>query len=158
MGLFGKSFEETVAEAAQKIQGMGLGVSNFSATANGKVVTLTGEAPSVEVKGRAMQEFNTLVETENTMNQIKVLRPEPAPVATPMQAAVVAAVVGAAPAPATTAPAETWHEVVKGETLSAISKKYYGSANKYPRIFEANRDQLKDPDHIQIGQRLRIPQ
>ena len=158
MGLFGKSFEEKVAEATQKIQGMGLGISNFSATANGKVVTLTGEAPSVEVKGRAMQEFNTLVETENTMNQIKVLRPEPAPVATPMQAAVVAAVVGAAPAPAATAPAETWHEVVKGETLSAISKKYYGSANKYSRIFEANRDQLKDPDHIQIGQRLRIPQ
>ncbi len=44
-----------------------------------------------------------------------------------------------------------------GDTLSAISKKFYGDANKYNRIFEANRDILKDPDHIKPGQSLKIP-
>ncbi len=50
-----------------------------------------------------------------------------------------------------------WHEVKKGETLSKIARHYYGDASLYPKIFEANQDVLKDPDKIQIGQRLRIP-
>ena len=45
----------------------------------------------------------------------------------------------------------------KGDTLSAISKAMYGDANAYRKIFEANRDQLSDPDKIQPGQVLRIP-
>ena len=40
---------------------------------------------------------------------------------------------------------------------SSDAKKYYGDASKYHRIFEANRDQLSDPDKIKVGQRLRIP-
>jgi nucleoid-associated protein YgaU len=49
------------------------------------------------------------------------------------------------------------HEVVAGDTLSKISKKFYGDANKYMKIFEANKDQLKDPDKINVGQKLKIP-
>ena len=49
------------------------------------------------------------------------------------------------------------HKVEKGETLSKISKKYYGDANKYQEIFKANTDKLKNPDLIQIGQELVIP-
>ena len=49
------------------------------------------------------------------------------------------------------------YEVVAGDTLSKIAKKFYGEANKYMKIFEANKDQLKDPDKIQIGQKLKIP-
>ena len=49
------------------------------------------------------------------------------------------------------------HTVAKGETLSAISKEYYGKASEYPRIFDANRDQLSDPDMIKVGQVLKIP-
>jgi hypothetical protein len=48
--------------------------------------------------------------------------------------------------------------VQAGDTLSAISKRFYGDANQYMRIFEANRDKLKDPNRIQIGQELKIPQ
>lgn len=55
------------------------------------------------------------------------------------------------------APAEQHYTVVAGDTLSAISKKFYGDANKYHKIFEANRDILKDPDHIKVGQSLKIP-
>ena len=49
------------------------------------------------------------------------------------------------------------HVVVKGDTLSAIAKTYYGDAMKYPQIFEANRPMLTDPDKIYVGQVLRIP-
>jgi LysM repeat protein len=52
---------------------------------------------------------------------------------------------------------EETYTVVKGDTLSKIAKQFYGNANEYMRIFEANKDQLKDPDKIQIGQVLKIP-
>jgi nucleoid-associated protein YgaU len=47
--------------------------------------------------------------------------------------------------------------VRSGDTLSKIAKYVYGDANAYPRIFEANRDTLKDPDKIQVGQKLNLP-
>ena len=49
------------------------------------------------------------------------------------------------------------YEIVAGDTLSAIAKRYYGDASKYPRIFEANREVIKDPDKIFVGQKIRIP-
>ena len=49
------------------------------------------------------------------------------------------------------------YTVKSGDTLSKISKQVYGDANEYMRIFYANRDKLKDPDKIQIGQELSIP-
>jgi len=49
------------------------------------------------------------------------------------------------------------HTVEKGENLSKISKHYYKDANKYMQIFNANKDQLKNPDLIQVGQKLKIP-
>lgn len=50
-----------------------------------------------------------------------------------------------------------YHEVKKGDTLSKIAQQYYGDASLYMTIFEANRDILKDPNLIKIGQKLRIP-
>lgn len=44
-----------------------------------------------------------------------------------------------------------------GDTLSKLAKQYYGDARKYPRIFEANREVIQDPDKIYVGQRIRIP-
>jgi len=49
------------------------------------------------------------------------------------------------------------YTVKGGDTLSKISKQHYGDANEYMRIFYANRDKLKDPDKIQVGQQLTIP-
>ncbi len=51
----------------------------------------------------------------------------------------------------------TLYEVVGGDSLSKIAKKFYGDANKYMKIFEANKYQLKDPDAIKVGQKLKIP-
>jgi nucleoid-associated protein YgaU len=50
------------------------------------------------------------------------------------------------------------YTVQPGDTLSAISKRFYGNANDYMAIFNANKDQLKDPDQIKPGQVLKIPQ
>ncbi len=50
-----------------------------------------------------------------------------------------------------------FYTVKKGDTLSKIAKTYYGNAMKYPVIFEANREVIKDPNLIYPGQVLRIP-
>ena len=50
-----------------------------------------------------------------------------------------------------------YHDVVRGDTLSAIAKTYYGDASQYPKIFEANKPMLSHPDKIYPGQKLRIP-
>lgn len=49
------------------------------------------------------------------------------------------------------------YTVKSGDTLSKIAKYVYGDANKYPKIFESNKDQLANPDLIKVGQRLRLP-
>ena len=47
--------------------------------------------------------------------------------------------------------------MVSGDNLSKIAKEFYGDANKYPLIFEANKPMLTHPDKIYPGQLLRIP-
>jgi uncharacterized protein YidB (DUF937 family) len=59
-------------------------------------------------------------------------------------------------APTSGAQAKTY-TVVPGDTLSKIAKQYYGNANDWPKIFDANKDKLSNPDRISIGQVLRIP-
>ena len=48
--------------------------------------------------------------------------------------------------------------VVSGDSLSKIAKREYGDAQKWPKIYEANRNIIKDPDLIYPGQELRIPE
>ena len=64
---------------------------------------------------------------------------------------------GAGTAAAAPAATTRTHTVKSGDTLSAISRQYLGDANAYMKIFEANRDQLSDPDKIKPGQVLKIP-
>jgi LysM repeat protein len=60
---------------------------------------------------------------------------------------------GTAPA---TASVQTY-TVASGDTLSKIAKQFYNDGNQWPRIFDANRDILTNPDRISPGQHLRIP-
>lgn len=63
------------------------------------------------------------------------------------------------PAPqAAPAQAQTTYTVQAGDTLSGIAKKLLGNAGDYMEIFNANRDQLSDPDKIKPGQVLKVPQ
>lgn len=55
------------------------------------------------------------------------------------------------------APGSRIYTVKPGDTLSKISREFYGDAHEYMRIFYANRDKLSDPDKIQVGQQLVIP-
>ena len=49
------------------------------------------------------------------------------------------------------------YAVAAGDTLATIAKRFYGDANAWQRIFDANRDQLTDPDRVRHGQMLKIP-
>jgi LysM repeat protein len=142
MGMFGQSFDEKVQAAVTEIAAMGLGLQGLRAEVEGKVVTLRGLAPDLDAKKRAMREFNAKVETENTLNLIELVPHAPTPPP-------------AAPVPAPT-PTRV-HEVVPGDTLGAIAQHYYGKASLYMKIFEANRDQLSNPNLIKVGQKLKIP-
>jgi nucleoid-associated protein YgaU len=63
------------------------------------------------------------------------------------------------PKPGVSAPVSSMktYTVKQGDTLSAIAKEYLGNANEYMKIFNANKDQLTDPDMIKPGQVLKIP-
>lgn len=50
-----------------------------------------------------------------------------------------------------------YYTIVSGDSLSKIAKQYYGNAMDYPKIFEANREVIEDPDKIFPGQKIRIP-
>ncbi len=52
---------------------------------------------------------------------------------------------------------ERFHIVRKGDTLSGISQTYYGSSAKWRKIFEANKETIKNPDRLTPGQKLIIP-
>ena len=63
-----------------------------------------------------------------------------------------------AASPAGAPSAERIYVVVRGDSLSKIAKTFYGNANSWKRIFEANRDVIHNPDLIQPGWKLRIPE
>ena len=140
MGLFGKSFDEKVQEAINDVGATTPGVSGLHAEVRGKVITLKGKADSRQAANLVMSKIDQAVKADNIVNAIEVKK---------------APVPDAAPAPVA---AERIYEVVSGDTLGAISKKYYGKASAYMKIFEANRDILDNPDLIKVGQKLRIPE
>ena len=55
------------------------------------------------------------------------------------------------------APKQQVYTVAVGDSLSKIAKHFYGNANDYMKIFEANRDKLSDPNTVKVGQELVIP-
>jgi uncharacterized protein YidB (DUF937 family) len=54
-------------------------------------------------------------------------------------------------------PADEIYTVAAGDNLSRIAKRYYGDANQWRKIYDANRDQIQNPDLIHPGQKLKIP-
>ncbi len=138
--LFGKSFEDQVQEAMKEIAATTPGVSGLSAQVSGKVITLKGKADSREAANLVMSKIDQAVKADNIVNTIEVKKaPAPAPKPEPVVE-------------------ERIYVVVSGDTLGAISKKYYGKASNYMKIFEANKDILDNPDLIKVGQKLRIPE
>ena len=78
---------------------------------------------------------------------------EEKPVAKPTPAPTPAAKVEKEPV----APQQEIYEVKKGDSLSKIALQYYGDMKQWPKIFEANKNQISDPNKIKIGLKLIIP-
>jgi LysM repeat protein len=105
--------------------------------------------------------FNGTVNTEDEKNQIwnalKTIPDWQKEVVADIKVRPARAHAPAAQQPATSG-GSTTYTVKAGDTLSAIAKQFYGNANEYMEIFNANKDQLSDPDKIKPGQVLKIPQ
>jgi LysM repeat protein len=103
-----------------------------------------GDAPSQAVKNLVWDQIKIINPAYNDITaDIRIdetLAPKPA-----------AAAAAAAPAPKS-------YTVQPGDTLSKISKQFYGEAGRYMKIFEANKDKLQSPDLIKVGQVLVIPE
>ncbi|NNA67318.1 peptidoglycan-binding protein LysM [Pseudomonas gessardii] len=111
---------------------VGLGNPNVQTTVDGDKVTVTGEVASQEEKEKILLALGNIAGVATVDDQITVAGP-----------VVVAS---------------RFVVVKSGDTLSAISKTVYGDANKYNKIFEANKPMLSHPDKIYPGQTLRIPE
>lgn len=97
------------------------------------------------LKGHA----KTKAESDQVWNQIKLVNPN-------YSQDLMAEITYETDAPPAS-PAPKTYTVKAGDTLSKIAKQHYGDANLYMRIFEANKNILRDPDKIQVGQVLQIP-
>ncbi len=112
------------------VQKLGLPFKQLSIKVAEETVVLTGEvAAQVDAEKIALAVGN-VEGVEAVDNQLTVAEPQPE---------------------------ARYHTVVSGDWLSKIAKEYYGDANKYDVIFEANKPMLSDPDKIYPGQVLRIP-
>ena len=130
------TLDELNATAAKGIQTyietQNLGLSGLNVQFDGKTgtVTVQGDAPTQEAAEKVTLCCGNVAGVTDVDNLLNVSEP---------------------------ADESEYHDVVRGDTLSAIAKTYYGNAGKYPVIFEANKPMLSHPDKIYPGQKLRIP-
>jgi nucleoid-associated protein YgaU len=117
-------------DLVKELSGLGLGGDGVQIEVDGDTVRVKGSAASQEEKEKIVLALGNVEGVAKVEEDI-------------------AAADGAGEA--------TFYTVKSGDTLSAISKAHYGSANKYMAIFEANKPMLSSPDKIYPGQVLRIP-
>ena len=129
----------------------------FQLDSDGKVV-VSGWVPDPETREKAILVIGNVEGVAQVDDRLRIGAP-PAEAATPSAAVEEAGGEVEEEEQAEEAPwTSRTYTVEKGDTLSAIAKKMYGNAGKYPLIFEANKPMLKDPDKIYPGQVLRIPE
>jgi nucleoid-associated protein YgaU len=121
------------------IQSQGVQLQNLNM--EGDKLLIRASAPSADLKNKVW-------------DQIKLVDPNFSDLIADIQAPAAAAAAASANAPSASARSYT---VQAGDSLSKIAKQFYGDANKYMKIFEANKDKLSDPDKIKPGMDLVIP-
>ena len=130
--LFGKD-DDPAEKIRSHIEADNPGVRNLGVAFDSGKVDLSGEADSAEaVEKTVLIAGNVQGVTEVSADNIS------------------------APAPVAEVKVE-YYVIQKGDTLSKIAKEFLGNAMDYPKIFEANREVIKDPDLIYPGQKIRIP-
>ncbi len=122
---------QKAAALVRLVEQMGLTVEHLGIQVDGERVTLTGTTASQETREKLVLLVGNVHGVGQVDDQLQVVQP---------------------------APETLFYTVKRGDTLSKIAQAHYGDANQYPRIFEANRPLLRDPDEIYPGQTLRIPQ
>ena len=141
--LFGRNPAQKAADTlAEHIRKFNLGNDSVKVEQDGSTVRVSGEVATQEEKEKILLALGNVEGVEEVDESITVTTP---PAAEGSEEA----------APAE--PEAQLYTVKKGDTLSAISREFYGNANLYNRIFEANRPLLSHPDKIYPGQVLRIP-
>ena len=141
MGLFdfvkdvGRKLFNRDEEAAEKIkkhiEESNPGIEGLQVEFNNGVVSVSGQAASAE----AMEKAVLMAGNVQGVSEVKIDQLQ----APPVQARV------------------EYYIIKKGDSLSAIAKQFYGKPNDYPKIFEANREVIKDANLIFPGQKIRIP-
>lgn len=114
------------------ISAMNLGAEDLDVEfdAAGGVVTVSGQAATQEVKEKILLCCGNVAGVAQVEDRLTVAEEPEVP---------------------------QFYTVVRGDTLSKVAKQYYGNANSYMKIFEANKPMLSHPDKIYPGQTLRIP-
>lgn len=123
--------EEASAAIKAHVEEDNPGISNLEVLVDDGVVTLSGEAETAE----ALEKSVLIAGNVKGVSEVKFDN---------------------VAAPAAVEEVE-YYEIASGDTLSAIAGKFYGNGSEYPRIFEANREVIKDPNKIYVGQKIRIP-
>ncbi len=129
------------ASVLQTIQDKGVVLSHINM--DGAKLFIQGAAPSEAIKNEVWDKIKAVDAAFSDLNcdlSVDTSLPQP------QVAAAAAAGAGG-----------RTYTVKPGDTLSKIAKEFYGNANEYPKIFEANKDQLSSPDRIDVGQELNIP-
>lgn len=148
----GKSLFGNDAEAAENIknhiESNNPGVKDLEVEFDDGVVSLCGECESAE----ALQKTILMAGNVKGVEDVRVEK---------MSIAAAASQPAIVEPEAVTAILEEdnveYYIIQSGDTLSKIAKEYYGNAMDYPKIFEANREVIEDPDLIYPGQKIRIP-
>lgn len=123
------------------IQSQGVQLQNLNM--EGEQLLIRASAPSEDLKNRVW-------------DQIKLVDPRFSDLIADIQAPAAAAAAAASVGAASKSAARTY-TVQPGDSLSKISKQFYGDANKYMNIFNANKDKLSNPDQVKVGTELVIP-
>ncbi len=116
---------------AKLVKEHGFDIPSLKIEIDGDRATLTGDVPSQEVREKVVLLVGNTWGTGKVDDRLRVTAPP--------------------------APEAKLYTVVKGDTLGKIAQAQYGKASLYPKIFEANKPMLSDPDKIYPGQVLRIP-
>jgi nucleoid-associated protein YgaU len=128
--IFGKD-DDPAEKIKESIEADNPGITDLGVAFDDGTVDLSGKAESAEAVEKAV----LMAGNVNGVTDVKIDN---------MQA----------PAPA---PEVEYYTIVSGDSLSKIARKYYGNAMDYPKLFEANREVIKDADLIYPGQKIRIP-
>ena len=146
MGLFdfvkdvGRQIFDTDAEAADNIKNhlevKTHGLSNLDVKFDDGTVTICGDCANQAVRDQAILIAGNIQGVEKVVAD-DLVAPEPKPEEPEEKAEI--------------------YEIVSGDTLGGIAKRYYGKAGAYMKIFEANKDIISDPNKIYPGQKIRIP-